>query len=179
MNAMSIQPSFEKRQSKAAEKIMKKAQSFLAPVLPGLDHGGLVSLHKDVIKVAINLATDIRLSSKSYHFSFAMSLNSQVMTPSSSCQLPTGGSKLYSSDLERYHVRDLGTGKTLKSSKPSRDARDQVIGKRILLVEPALCRRRRGAEDAILQKARVLAHLLEPPRGNSGKLTKIFNSVLG
>lgn len=179
MNAMSIQPNFAKRQSKAAEKMVEKAQSFLAPVLPGLDHAGLVSLHKDVVEVAMNLATDIRLSSKSYYFSFAMSLSSQVVTPTSSCQLPTGGSKLYSSDLERYQVRDLGTGKTLKLSKPSRESRDEIIGKRILLVEPALCRRRRGAEDAILQKARVLAHLSEPPRGSSGKLRGILNSVMG
>ena len=178
MNAMSSQPTFEKRQIKAAEQIVEKAEAFLAPVLPGLDHGGLVSLKKDVVEVAISLATNIRLSTKKYYFNFAMSPNSQ-MTSSSPSQMTISGSRLYRSDLEKYNVRDLDTGKTLKLNKASRDARDQIIGERILLVEPALYRRRRGAEDAILQKPLVLVQLSEPPRSNSSKLTRIFNSVLG
>ena len=180
MNAMSVHPDFEKRQSKAAEKIVEKAQTFLAPVLPGLDHGALISLYKDVVEVAIRLATSMRLSTKRYYFSFAMSPDSPMASPSPYQLTASGaGGKLYRSDSERYQLRDLSTGKRLKANKASRDARDEIIGERILLVEPALRRRRRGAEDVVLQKPLVLAQLSEPPRGSSSKLTAIFKSVIG
>ncbi len=165
MNAMSIHPDFEERQSKAAEKIVEKAQSFLAPVLPGLDDEGLISLYKDVIEFAIHLATNMRLSTKSYYFSFAMSPDSPMASPSPP-QLTTSGGKLYRSDSERYRIRDLSTGKRLKSTKPSRDARDEIIGERILLVEPALRRRRRGAESFCKSP-----WCWRNSRGNSSKLT--------
>ena len=178
MNAMSMQPDFKEQQSKAAEKITQKAQSFLAPVLPSLDHEGMVSFYEDVVAIAINLATDIRLSTKKYYFSFDTGPSSQ-RTSSSLSPLSISGSRLYLRDLERYRVRNVGTGKLLKPNKFPIDVRDAAIGECISLVEPALYRRRIGGEDTILQKAHVLATLLEPPRSNTGKLAKLINSFIG
>lgn len=149
---MSASVEFAHRQEAASRSIAKEADTLLKTFLPRLEKKAVSMFRQDVIKPAIALASRIRCSTSSYNLD---------ITRKSGC--------LNRNDLNRFQVRNARSGKMLKADQTLFVTNAGAIGESILMVQPALYRRRKAAEDILLKKAIVLAKVFEPTGAQIGK----------
>lgn len=138
-----------------------------------MTEGGMKVFQQDVIEAAVSLASIIRCSTTSYYLSFATYRDPNGPSFLTDAQ----GDRLHRSDLDRFKIRDIRSRKPLKPGPALKVMGQNVIGEQILLVEPGLYRRRRGAEDIMLKKPVILAQIPDNPVPRRSMMGKLEDAV--
>lgn len=160
--ALSSDPSYGRHLEMATQRITREASEFLEPLLPRRVPGAMSAFHRDITIPAINLASTMRQSTANYRFVFRLTSN-EYMEGRPPLPRPGKGSLLYKADLAEIDVLDVGSRITLKKGRAYEEAKDGSIAESILVVHPALYRKR-TTESSLLSKRVVLAELLKPPQ---------------
>ena len=171
MNAISATSAYPSRQKEFAKSVTIEAADFLEPLLPKRAKNAMNAFHREITEPAVNFACILRKSSASYEFLF---MADPTLHQNKRPELPPleKNSLLFPGELERSEILDIETRKTLKPSRLEQ-GRDGSIGNRILIIHPALYRRR-ADDEILLGKQLLLAQLPESsrrlgkPRNNEG-----------
>lgn len=157
-----------------------EAQDFLEPVLPKRGGNAFNEFHREITVPAVNLACILRKSSASYEFMF---MTDPKLYQKERPELhPETAGLLFPGNLEMSDILDIETRKTLRPGRVER-GKDGSIGNRIMVIHPALYRRK-GNDEICLGKQLLLAQLPEPshrlgkPRNNEGSrnlIAGLFN----
>ena len=141
---MSASPEFVQRQDIAAGKITQRIAVKLGYLLPKIDSEALSELQIEIVGAAVKLATMIHCSTTDYYFVFEENSGTIIRN-----------------DLNSFEVRNASSGRLVKPGTLLVVNIEDPIGERILVVQPALYRRRRGAADRLLQKGVILGRMFE------------------
>ena len=121
-----------------------------------MTEGGMRVFHQDVTEAAASLASIIRCATTSYYSNFATYRDLDRPSFLTDAQ----GGRLHRRDLDKFKFRDIRSRKPLKSGPALKIMGQNVIGEQILLVQPGLYRRRRGAEDIMLNATLLMVDRL-------------------
>ena len=143
---------FSRRQDSKARSIGRDAEKQLKPLLSSAPSKAMPLVQQKIVGDAIILATTIRCSGTSYFFDFMSRLTT-----------------IYRDDLDRFQLRDAKSGRLIKSERAPATRHAGAIGESIFVIQPALYRRRRGAEDVLLKKPVMLVQFLEPQMARSDR----------
>ena len=174
--ALSVSEKFASHQIEATVRITKEAEAFLKSLLPVMTEGGMKVFHQDVTEAAVSLASIIRCSTTSYYLSFATYRDPDTID-GLSFLTDAQGDRLHRSDLDRFKIRDIRSRKPLKPGPAFKAMGENVTGEQILLVQPGLYRRRRGAEGIMLKKPVILAQIPENPVPHRSMMGKLKDAV--
>ena len=141
---MSASPEFVQRQDVVAGKITQSIAVKLGYLLPKIDSEALSELQIEVVGAAVKLATMIHCSTTDYYFVFE-----------------ENSGTLIRNDLNSLEVRNASSGRLVRPGTLLVVNIEDPIGERILVVQPALYRRRRGAADRLLRKGVILGRMFE------------------
>ena len=137
------------------EALAKSLYSALARMLCGADvdvhEDGWEELHKQVVLPAIELATAMRLSMTNYQ-----------MVPRLFNRAPDKATSIYHSEIQHYQLIDNATHKIVRPDSELKIANDGRVGVELLVVSPALLRRKDEDQRTIICKPAVLVSLDEP-----------------
>ena len=139
MNALSVSEKFASHQTKATVRITKEAEVFLKPLLPDMTEGVMKVFHQDVTEAAASLASIVRL--------FQLPAITSALRPIAILipRMDRRSSQTYRAiDSIEVILTDLKS-KPLKPGPMLNVTGKNVIGEQILLVQPGLYPRRRGA----------------------------------
>lgn len=178
LTALSATSAYPSRQTEFAKLVTMEAQDFLEPVLPKRGTNAFKTFHREITMPAVNLACTFRRSSASYEFIFTADpkLYQNERPP-----LETGG-LLFPGNLGNSDIIDIETRKTMRPGRLEQ-GKDGSFGNRIMIIHPALYRRR-GNDEILLGKQLLLAqlpessHPLGKPRNNEGSrslISGLFN----
>lgn len=152
-----------------------EAQDSLEPVLPNRGPNAFNVFHREITVPAVKFACILRKSSASYEFMF---MATAKLYQSERPELhPDTGGLLFPGNLDRSDILDIESRKTLRPGRVER-GKDGSIGNRIMVIHPALYRRK-GNDEILLGKQLLLAQLPEPshrlgkPRNNEGSRSLI------
>ncbi|KAL6715321.1 hypothetical protein ACLMJK_007586 [Lecanora helva] len=120
--------------------IHKYADGLLHDLLPNRTREAMKEFRREIVGRSIELASIIRCSSKEFYFDFNAKLGPIIQD-----------------DLKNAEFRDAASKKVLKPSGQNAMSQADVIGEGILVVQPALRRRRVDAADVVLRKPLILA----------------------
>lgn len=159
LNAICSTSGFALRQREAALRITREAEDFLPPLLPNLKEGAMELFHSEITEIAIKFASTMKRSPAYYHFVFRLHSNANI---SNVCRpnlpLPGKGVPLFPSDVNMVDILDMESRTTLKPNMALYVGKDSSIGRRILIIHPALYRRTE-TEEILLRKQVVLTEL--------------------
>ena len=144
LQAMSASPEFVQRQDIAAGKITQSIAVKLGYLLPKIDSEALSELQIEVVGAAVKLATMIHCSTTDYYFVFEENSGTFIRN-----------------DLNSFEVRNASSERLVRPGTLLAMNIEDPIGERILFVQPALYRRRRGVADRLLQKGVILGRMFE------------------
>ena len=157
------------------EALTRSLYSALAHMLGGLDatvpEEGWKDLHKQVVLPAIELATAIRVSMVDYHFVARLFRKG-----------PEKQNAIYHNEIQHYQLIDNATHKIVRPDSSLKIANDGRIGDELLILSPALVRKKDEDHSTIISKPTILIKLDQPMekrnRGMKG-LGSFVSSFLG
>ena len=166
---------FAAARAEQAEALAKSLYSALARMLGGADatvpEDGWKDLHKQIVLPAIELSTAIRIAMVDYH------LVARLFR-----KTPERANTIYHNEIQHYQLIDNTTHKIIRPDSSLKIADDGRIGHELLIVSPALLRKKDEDHSAIISKPTILIMLDQPMekrnRGIKG-LTSIVSSFLG
>ena len=149
--------------------LARSLYSALAHLLHGPDvmvpEDGWEKLHKQVVLPAIEIATAMRVSMTDYQ------LETRLFK-----KAPEKANAIYHNEIQHYQLVDNATHKIVRPDSTLKTADDGRIGEELLVVSPALLRKKDENHRAIICKPTILIKLDEP----MGKRSKgIKGSDLG
>lgn len=161
---------FAAARSEQGNALAKCLYSALAHMLGGPDvtvhEEGWMELHKQVVLPAIELGTAIRVSMVDYHFVTRL-FN----------KAPNKQGTIYQNEIQHYQLVDNATHKIIRPDSALKIGEAGRIGDEMLVVSPALLRRRDGDHRAIITRPTVLVKL-DQPMEKRGRGVKGFGSFV-
>ena len=146
---------FVAARAEQSEVVAKSLYSALAHMLGGTDvtvpEEGWKDLHKQVVLPAVSLSTAIRVSMEDYHF-----------VPRLFCKAPETANIIYHNEIQHYQLIDNGTHKIIKPDSSLKINEDGRIGNKLLIVSPALLRKKDSDHSVIISKPTILIKLDQP-----------------
>lgn len=161
---------FATARNEQGNALAKALYSALAHMLGGADitvpEEGWKELHKQIVLPAIELATAIRVSMVDYHF--AVRLFNKAAEKQHT---------IYHNEIPHYQLVDNATHKVVRPDSVLKIAEDGRIGEELLVVSPALMRKKDEDHRAIICRPTILLKLDQPMEKRS-KGVKDFGSFV-
>ena len=146
---------FAAARAEQGNALAQSLYSALAHMLGGVDvtilEEGWKELHKQIVLPAVELVTAIRLSMVDYQF-VARLFNKG----------PEKEHTIFRNEIQHYQLVDNATHKIIRPDSALKIAEDGRIGDELLIVSPALLRKKDKDHRAIISKPTVLVKLDQP-----------------
>ncbi|MCJ1473627.1 hypothetical protein MMC13_002278 [Lambiella insularis] len=161
LNAMLGLSAFKEVQGERATQVTREAESFIRPLLPTLGAEAMKRFHSQITLPAISLACSFRRSPVRYFLRY--DLGPSVRSSQRPALAPQRkGRAINIAQRHEVDLLDVDSRKTLKANQGLAVARDGTLGEEILIIHPALSRRKGDAEEIMLRKTLELIKLLAP-----------------
>lgn len=150
--------------ARVKERVALDMMDRLMVIFPIVNRGcmdSLESMHKNVIALAVELATILQTSTTAYQFEPHMAESSRFKRHS-----------IPKSHLGRYRMIDVETGKSLKPDSPVTPDVSGNIGNQIMTIAPRLCRCNTDKVVPLVQEV-VLVELYAPLGRRRGPVVKL------
>ncbi|MCJ1392988.1 hypothetical protein MMC18_005860 [Xylographa bjoerkii] len=161
LSAMLNLPSFKAIQGDSATKVTREAENIFGPLLPRLAPSAMERFHFHITLPAIDLACNLRRSLIHYYFVYDI-YEGQRPSIRPGLALQKKGRPVDQAERGKINIVDIDSHKTLKPSQALALMQDGKIGEEIMLIHPALCRRKGDGDEVTLRKSLHLVTLLEP-----------------
>lgn len=146
---------FTTARTQQGESLAKSLYAALSQMLAGSEvevhEDGWQELHKQVVLPAIDLATATRLSMSDYHLEWQLYPRTKDKV-----------SIIYHGEIQNYHLVDNATHKIVRPDSVLKIADDGRVGTELLVVSPALLRKKDADRTVVICKPTVLIDLDEP-----------------
>jgi len=154
-------PAFKEVQGDMATEVTREAENFMSPLLPRLAPTAMKRFHAHITLPAIDLACNLRCSPVRYSFVYNIHEGQRPsIRPTLAPQRK--GRPVKQTERGKVNMVDVNSQRLLKPSQILVATQDGTIGEEIMLLCPALCRRKGEGDEVVLRKTLHLVKLLAP-----------------